>query len=79
MLETKTATQAFYEQMEQMRPHLPTDWKAQFLKRYPHYDNSKGIVLLNNVVHGQSTDVLVLELLKKLVKRKSTKKLTTKK
>ncbi len=74
MLETKTASQAFYEQMEQLRPTLPKDWKTQFLKKHSDYDNNRGITLLTNVVHGQSTDVIVLELLKKIIKRKTPKK-----
>lgn len=63
----ETATQAFKREVRELRPRLPKNWKLQFIALHPEYDSYKGGVILHNVINGQSTDLTVLEGLKKIV------------
>lgn len=64
----ETATQLFYREVAELRPRLPKNWKSRFLLKYPDYDTVRGSHALMNVIAGKSTDQVVLEGIREIVK-----------
>jgi hypothetical protein len=68
----KSAAQAFYEEVQQLKPRLPKDWKLRLVLKNPQYDSYKGGVLLHNIINCKSTDPTVLQLLKEIIEEFET-------
>lgn len=63
----KTANQWFKETIEEIKKTLPENYKMDLLALLPpEYDSYGGGAIINNVLNGRSTDMTVLEALKKL-------------
>ena len=71
----KTALDWFYTQIKELKAKLPTkEYKAELLKHLPdHYNTYTGAVLISNVLNYKSTDMEILEALKKVVNSEKLK------
>ena len=63
----ETATQKFHREVKELKPFLPKDWKMQVVTMLPMYDSYRGGILLHHLINHRTTDVAVLDCLKKIV------------
>jgi hypothetical protein len=67
----ESSFQKFQKEIAELKPNLPKDYKAKFFKMHPEYDSYRGGVLLQNVIAGRSSDILILDALKQIVKQQT--------
>lgn len=68
----QTATQWYREQVENLKKQLPKDFKIKLLAFLPkEYDTYRGGLTIQNVLYGNSTDMNILEGLKKVVENEN--------
>lgn len=66
----KSAVEWFNDQIVELKPQLPKNYKMDLLALLPkEYDTAGGGRVIDNVMNLRTTDMAVLEALKELVKQ----------
>ncbi len=68
----KTANQAFFEELREIKKALPEGWRSWLIRMWPaDYDTSSGLNHVNAVMAFRSTDTVLLERLKEYIRKKN--------
>jgi hypothetical protein len=59
----------YRDKIKALRKNLPSGFRAIIYKHYPEYNSNEGISLINNVISGASTEVVITEILERIASK----------